>query len=84
MPDLNPSKPLPIIVRATNGKGKKEKAKKLKLSTVVQPGDLEGFFAKYQDVCKAGMSRLKPRDRSKKKGKAKKRKGGTGSGAATS
>ena len=83
-PDLNPGKPLPLIIRATNGKGKKERSEKLKLSTVVQPEDLEGFFARYQDVCKAGMGRLKPRDRSKKKVKAKKKKGGTGGGAAGS
>lgn len=44
------------------------------MSTVVQPDDLEGFFARYADVCKAGMGALKKRDRSKRK-KAKKGKG---------
>ena len=36
---------------------------------------MEGFFARYADVCKAGMSGLKKRDRTKrKKDKAKKKK----------
>lgn len=44
---------------------------KIKLSTVVQPQDLESFFARYAEICKAGMSALKKRDRSKRKKKAK-------------
>jgi signal recognition particle subunit SRP14 len=72
--DLPPSKPLPIIIRASNGHGKKDRTNKIKLSTVVQPDHLEGFYARYADVCKAGMTALKPRDRSKKKAKAKKKK----------
>ncbi|KAI8670772.1 Signal recognition particle subunit SRP14 [Fusarium keratoplasticum] len=73
-PDLHPGKPLPLIIRATNAKGKKERAKKIKLTTVVNPEDLEAFYVRYADVCKAGMTALKPRDRSKKKAKAKKKK----------
>ncbi|EKD15106.1 uncharacterized protein L3040_003693 [Drepanopeziza brunnea f. sp. 'multigermtubi'] len=75
-PDQSPSKPLPIIIRATNGKSKKNRAKKVKLSTVVEADALEAFFAKYAEVCKLGMSGLKKRDRSKAKEKlkAKKRK----------
>jgi hypothetical protein len=39
----------------------------------VSPQDLEAFYARYADVCKAGMMGLKKRDRSaKKRGKAKK------------
>ncbi|KAH6890978.1 signal recognition particle, SRP9/SRP14 subunit [Thelonectria olida] len=72
--DLPPSKTLPIIIRASNGRGKKDRTNKIKLSTVVQPDHLEGFYARYADVCKAGMTALKPRDRSKKKAKAKKKK----------
>jgi len=34
---------------------------------VVQPEDLETFFARYADVCKVGMQGLKKRDRSKRK-----------------
>lgn len=74
MPDLHPGKPLPLVIRATDGKGKKERSKKAKLSTIVQPDDLEAFYTRYADVCKAGMTALKPRDRSKKKAKAKKKK----------
>ncbi|PBP19700.1 signal recognition particle, SRP9/SRP14 subunit [Diplocarpon rosae] len=75
-PDLNPSKPLPIIIRATNGKSKENRSEKVKLSTIVEADALERFFAKYAEVCKSGMSGLKKRDRSKAKEKlkAKKRK----------
>jgi len=75
-PDLNPSKPLPILIRASNGKSKEHRDKKIKLSTIVAADALEGFFVKYAEVCKQGMSGLKKRDRSKAKEKlkAKKRK----------
>ncbi|GAB7344470.1 hypothetical protein MBLNU457_2308t1 [Dothideomycetes sp. NU457] len=76
--DTHPPNPLPVIIRATDGesqsKDRKKNADKIKLSTVVQPDELEGFFARYADVCKAGMGALKKRDRSKRK-KAKKGKG---------
>ena len=75
--DLHPENPLPIIVRATNGKSKEKRADKVKLSTVVQPDALEAFYTRYVEVCKAGMQALKKRDRSKrKKDKTKKKKGG--------
>ena len=73
-PDLNPSKPLPIIIRATNGKSKDNRGKKIKLSTVVEADALEAFYAKYAEVCKLGMSGLKKRDRSKQKEKLKAKK----------
>ena len=57
-------------------KNKKTTAPKAKLSTVVSPADLEAFFVRYADICKAGMVGLKKRDRSaKKKGKAKAKSG---------
>lgn len=76
-PDLDPSLTLPIIIRATNGKSKEKRDKKVKLSTIVKPDELEGFYAKYAEVCKAGMSGLKKRDRrgAKEKLKAKKKQG---------
>ncbi|RDL32453.1 Uncharacterized protein BP5553_08909 [Venustampulla echinocandica] len=73
-PDLDLSKPLPIIIRATNGKSKANREKKIKLSTVVEADALEGFFFKYAEVCKGGMSALKKRDRSKAKEKLKAKK----------
>ena len=82
--DLNPPNPLPIIIRATDGETTKSDKKtknpdKAKLSTIVQPGDLDGFFARYADVCKSSMTSLRKRDRSKrKKDKGKKRKGAAG------
>ncbi|RMJ23630.1 hypothetical protein PHISP_05508 [Aspergillus sp. HF37] len=74
----------PILIRATDGKtgnpnpkskdgaGKQKESKqeKLKLSTVVDQGDLEAFYARYAEVCKGGMTGMKKRDR--KKGRAKK------------
>ena len=73
-PDLHLEHPLPVLIRATNGKSKENKSDKIKLSTVVQPDDLETFFTKYADVCKTGMSGLKKRDRSGRKAKEKKKK----------
>lgn len=84
--DLHPPNPLPLIVRATDGKStesdKKTKNKnKVKLSTIVQPDDIEGFFARYAEVGKGGMQSLKKRDRSKRK-KDKGKKKGKGAAAA--
>jgi signal recognition particle subunit SRP14 len=44
----------------------------------VTPETIEGFYTRYAEVCKAGMSGLKKRDRSKAKAKmkAKKKAGG--------
>lgn len=76
--DLNPVSPLPVLIRATNGKSKEHRADKIKLFTIVEADKLEGFFVRYGEVCKAGMQGLKKRDRSAKKTKlkAKKRKEG--------
>lgn len=76
-----------ILIRASDGntnsknpkthpevKGKKKESK-LKLSTIVQPSELETFYARYAEVCKTGMTGLKKRDRKLKKAKAK---GGAG------
>jgi signal recognition particle subunit SRP14 len=72
--DLNPPNPLPIIVRASNAVSleKRKAGKKEKISTVVQPDELESFFARYAEVCKKGMEGLRKRDRSKKKKDKKK------------
>jgi signal recognition particle subunit SRP14 len=37
----------------------------------VKVDDLEAFYTRYADVCKAGMTGLKKRDRSKRKAKGK-------------
>ena len=75
--DLHPTSPLPVLMRATNGKSKEKRKEKTKLSTVVQPEALEAFYARYADVCKSGMQGLRKRDRSgRKKAKAKRRKVG--------
>ncbi|KAI9779679.1 MAG: hypothetical protein M1816_003442 [Peltula sp. TS41687] len=79
--ELHPKSPSPLLVRATNGKSKESRAEKVKISTVVRPDAVDGFFTRYAEVCKAGMQALKKRDRSgRKRAKAKKRKGGGGGG----
>ncbi len=40
---------------------------------MVQPDAIEGFFVRYAEVMKAGMSGLKKRDRSGRKRKEKER-----------
>lgn len=72
--DLKPGIPFPVLIRATDGKSNEEKKDKIKISTVVQPDEVEAFFVRYAEVCKAGMSGLKKRDRSGRKAKDKKRK----------
>ncbi|THW34710.1 signal recognition particle 14kD protein [Aureobasidium pullulans] len=65
-----PSAPLPILIRATDGNSQtkdRKKSEKIKLSTVVQPDDLESFYTRYAEICKQGMQALKKRDRSKRK-----------------
>ncbi|KAL4926862.1 signal recognition particle 14 kDa protein [Aspergillus undulatus] len=79
-----------ILIRATDGdtnapnpkthdfknKDKSNKKEtKVKISTVVALEDLEAFYTRYAEVCKAGMTGLKKRDRKLKKAKAK---GGAG------
>lgn len=76
-PDVTSETPQPLIIRASNGKSKKHRKDKIRLSTTVAPDALEGFYARYAETCKAGMTLLKPRDKSKKKLKAKKKKAAT-------
>jgi len=54
-----------LLIRASSGAGKGED--NVKISTVVRPEELDVFFARYADVCKAGMGALKKRDRKKRK-----------------
>lgn len=77
------SRNFPVLIRATNGKsGDDRKAgKKVKLSTVVDSDALDAFYARYAEICKAGMVALKPRDRSKRKTKGKKKKTTAAGGA---
>lgn len=74
-----PSTTYPVLIRATNGKsGDARKAgEKVKLATLVDSDALEAFYARYAEICKAGMLALKPRDRSKRKTKGKKKKPAT-------
>ncbi|PLB45780.1 signal recognition particle, SRP9/SRP14 subunit [Aspergillus steynii IBT 23096] len=69
--DGNTNAPNPKSSKAADAKSKPNKpsSQKVKLSTVVAPEELEAFYARYAEVCKAGMTGLKKRDR--KRGKAK-------------
>ncbi len=69
--DLAPTGPLSLLIRATNGK---HKGTKSKISTVVTADALEGFFTRYAEMCRSGMSGLKKRDRSKNKAKLRAKK----------
>ncbi|KAJ6178708.1 hypothetical protein N7519_009169 [Penicillium mononematosum] len=72
-----------ILIRATDGntntpnlkkEGKDKAAKKsqkVKLSTIVKPDEIEAFYVRYAEVCKAGMTGLKKRDRRGRKAKTK-------------
>lgn len=80
--DTHPENPVPVLIRANNNKSDKradtdrENVDKIQLSTVVQPDQLDAFFVRYAEACKAGMSGLKKRDKKKgKKDKKKKKKG---------
>jgi signal recognition particle subunit SRP14 len=78
--DLHPTLPLPMIMRASDGETQSKDRVKNKdhvnISTIVQPDDLEAFFTRYAEVCKATMLSLRKRDRRKRKGdKSKKKKG---------
>ncbi|KAL8774948.1 MAG: hypothetical protein Q9209_000427 [Squamulea sp. 1 TL-2023] len=79
-PDLVLSSPLPVLIRASNGKSKENRKDKIKLSTIVQPEDLDGFFTKYAEIMKGGTAALKKRDRSGRKKATKAKKKGKGAG----
>jgi signal recognition particle subunit SRP14 len=69
-----------MIMRASDGETQSKDRVKNKdhvnISTIVQPDDLEAFFTRYAEVCKATMLSLRKRDRRKRKGdKSKKKKG---------
>lgn len=70
--DGNTSAPNPKSTGKESSIAKKPSStNKVKFSTVVKPEDLEAFYTRYADVCKAGMTGLKKRDRSKRKAKGK-------------
>ena len=56
-----------ILIRVTDSN--KEKSARVKLSTVVEPENLDAFWNKYTNVLKAGFVGLKKKSKSKKKTK---------------
>ncbi|KAJ5111164.1 hypothetical protein N7532_001699 [Penicillium argentinense] len=76
--------PPSILIRASDGntsaprvkkdgkivKGSNPKVTRVKFSTVVPADGIEAFYTRYAEVCKAGMTGMKKRDRKRKaKGK---------------
>lgn len=61
------SKRYPILIRVTDGNN--DKSKKIKLSTVVEPNQLDSFWNEYTNILKAGFIGLKKKSKSKKKSK---------------
>jgi signal recognition particle subunit SRP14 len=82
--DTHPETALPILIRAHNNKSEKKEGTdrkdidKIQLSTLVKPDDLDAFFVRYAEACKAGMSGLKKRDKKKAKKTKKKKKTAVG------
>lgn len=56
-----------ILIRITDGN--KDKSSKIKLSTVVEPKDLDSFWNEYTNILKSGFIGLKKKPKSKKKSK---------------
>lgn len=59
------SKKYPILVRVTDGN--KSKSSKVKLSTIVEPAQLDAFWNEYTNVLKAGFVGLKKKSKKKSK-----------------
>jgi len=59
-PDEADEKEYPCIIKATDGKD-------LKLSTIINPDELEAFHASYGALLKSSMTTLKKRDKKKEK-----------------
>ncbi|VEU20664.1 DEKNAAC101562 [Brettanomyces naardenensis] len=61
---ITSTKQYPVLVRVTDGD--KDKKKKVKLSTVVRPEDLDKFWLQYTNILKAGFPGLKKKSKKKK------------------
>lgn len=61
----NQEKFYPILIRVTDGN--KDKSKKIKLSTVVEPKTLDAFWVEYTNVLKNGFVGLKKKSKKKAK-----------------
>lgn len=65
-----PTKTYPILIRITDGA--KDKSKKQKISTQVEPEHLSKFWREYSSVVKSGATGLKKKEKGKKKKKSAK------------
>jgi signal recognition particle subunit SRP14 len=74
-PKRNSSKSSKVAKGSAKKTDATKKEDRIKLSTVVAAEEIEDFFAKYAEVCKAGMVGLRKRDRKKAKKANKGKKG---------
>ena len=79
--DPGAHKEYPCIIKATNGKHAGNKAKKIKISTLVQPSDTDSFALAYGSILKTHFAQTM-RKKAKKR-KDKEREKATSSAAAT-
>lgn len=77
-------KEYPCIIKATNGKSARKTAKKIKISTLVQPQDTESFTLAYGSILKAHFSLTMRKKAKKRKDKEKEKMGAAAVAAADS
>jgi hypothetical protein len=83
-PDGETHKEYPVIIKATNGKHAGNKAKKIKISTLVQPEDTDGFTLAYGSILKAHFSLTMRKKQKKRKDKEREKLTATAAAAADS
>lgn len=57
--------PYPLLFRATDGA--KTKSKRVKISTIVSPDNLDQFWQGYTEALKSGMAGLRRKDKKKQR-----------------
>lgn len=82
--DAGAQKQYPCILKATNGKHANKKAKKVKISTLVQPKDTDSFTLAYGSMLKAHFSLTMRKKAKKRKDKEREKLGATAAAAADS
>lgn len=82
--DSGAHKEYPCIIKATNGKHAGNKAKKIKISTLVQPADTDSFALAYGSILKTHFSQAMRKKAKKRKDKEREKMGATAAAAADS
>lgn len=82
--DEQSHKEYPCIIKATNGKSARKAAKKIKISTLVQPEDTDSFALAYGSILKTHFSLTMRKKAKKRKDKEKEKIGSAAVAAADS